>query len=141
MELEHLVDFDPSTCIGGKVRRIALITSNIFRKYYTPFGITDSQISILFTLTKIGNKTQRELTDITKLEKSTLNRNLKRLFEKELLSKEYFPEISITIKGKSFVNQIVPEWKKAMIEIQDLLTREGLDALNFVHHSLITKIK
>lgn len=136
MEFDNLVGFDPRLCIGGKVRRVALITSSIFRKYYAPFGITDSQTSILFILTQFGSKTQKELTDITKLEKSTLNRNLARLITNGYLNKENFPKISITQEGKTLVNNIIPEWKKAMKEITKLLTVEGLESLNTVHHSL-----
>ena len=139
MEFENLTDFDPRDCIGGKVRRIALITSAVFRKYYAPFNITDSQASLLFILTQFGDKTQKELTEITKLEKSTLNRNLKRLIEHGYLSKDDFPKIKINLAGKILVNRIVPEWKKAMKEITEKLSEQGLQSLNIIHQSLTSK--
>lgn len=52
MEFENLKNFNPSECISGKVMRLNRITANVFRKYLMPFNITDSQLSILFVLTK-----------------------------------------------------------------------------------------
>lgn len=102
-----------------------------------PFNITDSQLSILFVLTKKGGLTQKQLSNIVQLEKSSLNRNLKRLFEKNYLSRTDFPTIQITRLGKSFVNNIIPEWEKAMTEISELLGEDGKTALNLVHKRLI----
>ncbi|NVK53472.1 MAG: MarR family transcriptional regulator [Flavobacteriaceae bacterium] len=102
-----------------------------------PFNITDSQLSILFILTKKGGLTQKQLSDIIRLEKSSLNRNLKRLFDKNYLSRADFPTIRITHLGKSFVNDIIPEWKKAMNEISQLLEEDGKNALDLVHTKLI----
>ncbi len=137
MEFENLECFDPSECISGKVMRLNRITANVFRKYLIPFNITDSQLSILFVLAKKGGLTQKQLSNIVQLEKSSLNRNLKRLFDKNYLSRTDFPTIQITHVGKSFVNDIIPEWKKAMDEIGELLGEDGKTALNLVHKRLI----
>lgn len=137
MEFENLKCFNPSECISGKMMRVNRITANVFRKYLMPFDITDSQLSILFVLTKKGGLTQKQLSDIVQLEKSSLNRNLKRLFDENYLSRTDFPIIQITNLGKSFVNNIIPEWKKAMDEISELLGDDGKMALNLVHKKLI----
>jgi len=137
MEFENLECFDPSECISGKVMRLNRITANVFRKYLIPFNITGSQLSILFVLAKKGGLTQKQLSNIVQLEKSSLNRNLKRLFDKNYLSRTDFPTIQITHVGKSFVNDIIPEWKKAMDEISELLGEDGKTALNLVHKRLI----
>ncbi len=137
MEFENLKCFNPSECISGKVMRLNRITAKVFRKYLMPFNITDSQLSILFVLTKKGGLTQKQLSNIVQLEKSSLNRNLKRLFDKNYLSRADFPTIQITHLGKSFVNDIIPEWKKAMDEISELLGKDGKTALNLVHTQLI----
>ncbi|MBD79611.1 MAG: hypothetical protein CL840_11895 [Crocinitomicaceae bacterium] len=139
MEYKNLEGFDPSTCISGKVMRINRAVGNIFRKYLKPFNITDSQLSILFVLTKKGGLTQRQMTDITILEKSSLNRNLKRLFDREFIQKDQFPIIEITSIGKSFVNDVIPEWKKAMNEISHLMQEDGSDALNLLHQKIVIR--
>ena len=137
MELENLNNFNPRECISGKIMRVNRVIANIFRKYLSPFGITDSQLTHLFILAKKDNMNQKELADFTKLEKSSLNRNLKRLFDAELISKTNFPKLQITTKGKMLVNQIIPEWKKAMSEIEALLGQDGKEALNTLMDKLI----
>ena len=117
--------------------RLNRATAYVFRKYLKPFNITDNQLSILFVLTYIDGLTQKQLSNITQLEKSSLNRNLKRLFHKSYISKTNFPVIEITSKGKLFVNNIIPEWKKAMDEISELLEEDGKIALDHVHTKLI----
>ena len=124
--------FDPTSCISGKIMRINRATANIFRKYLRPYDITDSQLSILFILTKKGTATQKKIATIGRYEKSTLNRNLKRLLEKNYLTREHFPQIEITEEGRNFVTQIIPEWEKAMQEIRKILGEDGEEALNTV---------
>jgi len=130
MECDNLDSFDPSECISNKVLKIGRITASIFRKHLQPFNITGSQANILFTLTQWGGLTQRQLCDITKLEKSSINRNLRRLFEGNYLVRERFPIIQLTDNGKALVNQMVPAWEKAMEEIRHLLGEEGESAID-----------
>ncbi len=137
MSFNNLTSFNPQTCISGKVMRLSRITANVFRKYLKPYDITDSQLSILFILSKKGGLTQKQLSDIAILEKSTLNRNLKRLFDKNYVSRADFPIIQITEEGKTFVNTIIPEWEKAMREIRTIIETDGEDALNILYSKLL----
>jgi len=139
MEFENLISFDPSSCLSGKVKGINRATANIFRKFLSPFNITDSQLSILFIFTKLGGLTQNQFSTIAHIEKSSLNRNLKRLFDRGYLSKNDFPIIEITQSGMALVNQIIPEWEKAMAEIRLLLGEDGEAALILVESKLLTK--
>lgn len=140
MEYKNIQNFDPRTCISGKVMRLNRVIANIFRKHLSPFEVTDSQLSLLFVLSKKDGLTQKQLTEILQLEKSSLNRNLKRLLEKDLLTRADFPIIRITNKGKELTNTIIPHWEKAMAEIRTLLGEEGEAALNVVSSKLQTKI-
>lgn len=140
MEFKNIHNFDPRTCISGKVMRLNRMTANIFRKHISPFGITDSQLSLLFILSKMEGLTQKQITDFLHLEKSSLNRNLKRLLDKELLTRKDFPLIKITNKGKELTNRIIPHWERAMAEIRVLLGEEGEIALNVVASKLKAKI-
>jgi len=137
MELNNIESFNPKRCISGKMTRLHRVTANIFRKHLSPFGVTNSQLTLLFVLTKRSNLNQKQLSDITVLEKSSLNRNLKRLIESKLITKEDFPLIKITTKGKILVNEIIPEWKKAMNEIETLLESDGKNALDILTKKLL----
>jgi len=125
MEFKNIEQFNPIECISGKIMRISRITASIFRKHLSPFDVTNSQLSLLFVLTKAGGLTQKQLSDFVFLEKSSLNRNLKRLIDKELLTRKKFPVIEITHQGKIFVDGIIPEWEKAMSEIRGILGEDG----------------
>jgi len=130
MEFNNIAQFNPRECISGKVKRLNRLTANIFRKYLSPFGITDSQLTLLFILSKKGKCNQKEMTEITCLEKSSLNRNLNRLVDKNYISKQDFPLLQLTQEGKVFVENIIPEWEKAMTEIKQLITEDGVNGIN-----------
>ncbi len=127
---------DPTTCLSGKMGRISRITGNIFRKHIKPFGLSTSQMSLLFLLSKREGLTQKEICDIQCMEKSSLNRNLKRLFENNYASKDQFPQINITEKGKALLEKAIPAWRKAMEEIRNLLNADGEEAVNTVLNKL-----
>lgn len=137
MEFENLKSFNPQECISGRITRLNRVTANIFRKYISPYGITNSQLTLLFILTKRKDLNQKQLSEIAILEKSSLNRNLKRLLDSGLISKENFPNINISHKGKILVNKIIPEWKKAMKEIEEILGGDGEKALNTLTNKLL----
>ena len=130
MEFTNIKEFNPRECISGKVKRLNRLTANVFRKHLSPFEITDSQLTLLFILSKKGKCNQKEMTEITCLEKSSLNRNLKRLVDKNYISKQEFPLLQLSSEGKVFVENIIPEWEKAMIEIKELITEDGVTGIN-----------
>ncbi|MEL6194605.1 MAG: MarR family winged helix-turn-helix transcriptional regulator [Bacteroidota bacterium] len=133
MDLHNLERTDPRICISSKVRRLNRLVANIFRKYILPFDITSSQLSILFILSKNEQGfSQKELSQFSVLEKSSLHRNLKRMIERELVSRAEFPIIKITEKGKQLTNDIIPEWEKAMAEVRGIMGEEGESALDIV---------
>lgn len=137
MQYENIVSFDPRECISGKIRRINLMTSAIFQKHYGDLDVTNSQVSILFVLSKTRGKTQKELSDILVLEKSSIHRNLKRLENKNLISRENFPVLVITKEGKELVENIVPRWREAMKEIRSLLGESNENALTEINQTLL----
>ena len=83
----NIESFDPRECLSGRISRIHRLTATIFRKYIAPFDVTNSQLTLLFILSKNAGLTQKQLSDIAKLEKSSLHRNLKRLLDQEYLNK------------------------------------------------------
>ncbi len=136
MNDERFEDFNPSVCISNKVRQLGRVVANIYRKHLSPFGITGSQVSILFVLSKRKSLTQNELCKILLLEKSSLNRNLNRLFERALISKDEFPQIKMTAKGFDLVEEIIPEWEKAMKETKNLINNDGISAIDLLSQKL-----
>ncbi len=128
----NLESANPSQCIASKMMKCNRILSQVFRKHLLNFGLTNSQMTILFIIAKKGDVTQAQLASMLYLEKSTVSRNMRRLFEKELIIKEKNQIINITEKGKSFLEKIIPQWDKAMEESRKLLANDGLEALDTV---------
>jgi DNA-binding MarR family transcriptional regulator len=132
----NLVNCDPGQCISSKILKCNRIISSIFRKHLLPFNITNSQMSILFIVAKRGEATQQELATMLYLEKSTISRNMKRLFDGDLLIKQSPKQIQITEAGKDFLEEIIPAWDKAMGESKALLTAKGEAALTLLLNQL-----
>ena len=105
----------------------------------SPFGVTNSQVSLLFILVKHEGLTQKQLSDIARLEKSSLHRNLKNLVGAGYVKKTKFPVFEISMEGKNLVVDIIPEWKKAMAEIRDIIGTNGESSIIEIHQKLTTK--
>ncbi len=132
----NLETCDPRQCISSRILKCNRIISSVFRKHLLPYNITNSQMSILFILAKKGASTQQELATMLYLEKSTISRNMKRLFDGDLIVKKIAKQIEITIAGKDFLEKIIPAWDCAMEESRALLTEKGEEALTLLLNQL-----
>jgi len=101
-----------------------------------PFGITDSQLSILFVVTKAKAVNQKKLSDMLFLEKSTVNRNIIRLIDNQYIAMDSSLFLNTTEKGKQFLEKVLPHWNIAMNEIQGILGKEGTEAVSMITHKL-----
>jgi len=130
VEDEILDKFNPRECIASKVQKSNRIINNIFRKHLKQLNLSNSQVSILFVLSKKKKITQKGLSDLLYLEKSTVNRNIERLIKQGFLLQNQFKKIEITQSGVDKVKRIIPVWQNAMQEVTDKLGKAGLHSLN-----------
>lgn len=128
--------FNPSECISAKMMKCNRIVANVFRKHIMQFNITDSQMSIIFVISKAKNANQKRISELLYLEKSTVNRNIDRLLQKNIVVYTDNKELVLTESGKDLVNKIIPHWENAMAEVRDILHSEGENALNFLTRQL-----
>ena len=128
----------PSECISGKIMRCNRVIANIFRKHIAQFDVTDSQLSILFVIAKANHANQNKISKLLYLEKSTVNRNLNRLLQRNIISYKAGKETILTEEGKLLLNTIIPHWEKAMTEIRAILTESGENAINLLTNKLTT---
>ena len=135
---KNIDNFDPRECINGRVSRAQRIISGVFRKYIKSFGITSSQLSMLFVLSKRGVISQRELSEILYLEKSSVSRNKRRLVSQGWIQNEGL-NLMLTKEGLTFLDEIIPEWDKAMLEIKATLGEDGQSGLSSVLSNLTLK--
>ncbi|NER15226.1 MarR family transcriptional regulator [Leptobacterium flavescens] len=135
-ETDILDSCDPRQCISMKMLKCNRIISQIFREHLKEFGITNSQLTVLFIASKREYLNQAMLSEMLYLEKSTISRNMKRLFDKEFISREEFPQLKITEKGKEFLRLVIPKWNSAMEEAKAKLKEEGLQSLDSLLYQL-----
>jgi len=127
---------NPTTCISGNMMKCNRIIANIFRKHLKPFEITDSQLSMLFVITKAQEVTQQKLASLLFMEKSTVNRNIVRLIDKKYVAMDG-RMLHTTEGGKKFLEIVIPHWELAMNETKNILKGEGADALNILLSKLM----
>jgi predicted transcriptional regulator len=120
---------DPKLCINGKVSRAKRIVNGVFRKHLKEFGITSSQLSMLFVVSKRGKISQSELGNILYLEKSSVSRNKRRLVSQGWVENEGL-NLIMAKDGLMLLDKIIPAWDKAMDEIKDKLGEDGQNGLN-----------
>lgn len=129
----NLENYQPQLCIAGKISRCERIVSRIYRKHFAEFDITISQLSILSVVAKKkGSVTQKLLSDLLFLEKSTVSRNLRRLFNSGYLERNSSKEIKITNTGKRLLENVIPLWDKAMLETREILKNDGENAVDLI---------
>ena len=115
-------------CIGANIRSLSRVVDGYYRTCLEGFDITEKQMTILFTLSKMGKIEQGKIGEALVLERSTVSRNIKLLETKELLTRttEYRPEIEISEKGKSLVAALLPHWNKVMDELTDKIGADSI---------------
>ncbi len=137
MVFPNIESCNPRLCISGRISRIQRIVSEIFRHELKPYGLSNSQLSILFVVAKREAVMQKEICDILYLEKSSLSRNLTRLFSKNYISKLDNGLVQLTQKGKVHLETVIPAWNRAMVTAREKLGNEGEDALQLVLNNLV----
>lgn len=130
--------YDVQNCIGNRLRCLSRIVDSEFRIMLKNFGITESQLSILFALSKLGRTEQGKIGETLFLERSTVSRNVKLLENKAILSRTdaYRPEIELTNEGELLLQQILPVWESLMDNLCDKLGEDGLQGLKNLEEKL-----
>lgn len=130
--------FDVTQCIGNRLRCLSRIVDNEFRIMLKDFDITESQLSILFALSKLGKTEQGKIGETLFLERSTVSRNVKLLEKRGVLSRTdtYRPEIEMTEQGNLLLKQIIPIWESLMNTLCDTLGEKGLSSLKTLEQKL-----
>ena len=115
-------------CLCTSIRRSARNISQIYSDHLQQSGekINPNQVSILVVLSQIEKKTISELSNILKMERTTLTRNLK-VLDKSGWIKTYFGTdgrmkfTKLSKRGSEVLNKILPYWKKAQSKTKKIL--------------------
>jgi len=126
-------------CIGANIRSLSRVVDKYYRSCLATFDITENQMTILFTLNKMGEIEQGKIGNTLALEKSTVSRNIKLLEKKGLIDRTtaYRPEIKLSKKGQKLVIELIPGWEKVMDELTDKIGAESISLIQELEKKLI----
>ena len=123
-ETTQLENLNPGICIGSRLKMLSRNVENIYRKHLKRYGITSSQLSILFFVAKNKEVRQKEIGKYLSLERSTVSRDLTRLIKNGIVTKngrETRSMLAMTDVGLSLLEEIIPSWTLAHEESSALL--------------------
>ena len=102
------------------------------------YDITESQLSILFVLRKLGKVEQGKIGEALVLERSTVSRNVKLLEKNGIVTRtsDYRPDIELTEKGNELVNTLIPIWEELMDYLIDKLGVDGMETIRTLEMKL-----
>ncbi|MGB1242899.1 MAG: MarR family winged helix-turn-helix transcriptional regulator [Chitinophagales bacterium] len=123
---------DPTSCSGGRIMLCERIISGIYRKHLSQFDLTNSQLVILMVINRMGNVSQADLSRMLVLEKSSVSRNMKRLFASGYIKRGNARKLEITLNGKTLLESLIPAWDAAKAEVNEMLGEEGQEAMDII---------
>jgi len=123
---------DFSQCMVGNSRMAARAITRRYDAYLRPFGVSATQLSLLGGLRELAGATVSEIADDRGFDRTTLTRNLDRLEAMGLVVSGHAGRgngriASITLKGDTLIEQLLPLWRKAQAEMKTELSRETFD--------------
>ncbi len=124
----------PNVCNCMNVRRASRSITQFYDEVLKPSGLTVAQLSLLGHLVAMDEITITDLAKQMRIDRTTLNRNMKPLIEGELITVKTGTDsrtrqIQITELGKIAVNQARGLWKEAQASIKEYLGEEDLQKL------------
>ncbi len=127
-----VMKYELSHCIGFRVRRLSRIIDSLYRKRIKEFGITENQLTILFSLYEMGEVEQGKVGEMLALERSSTSRNIKLMIKEGWIQRtnDYRPKIQLTPTGNELVKKLIPIWEAAMDELTAMLKPDGFELVS-----------
>lgn len=128
---------DSRNCYCLRTRKAASSIKDFYDRMLAPSGVTVRQYSLLLNISNLQDCSVRELSDATELDRSTLTRGLKPLFNggyvidtKDTHCRD--SRLRLTEKGQRTLSQAAALWKNAQDEVEIRFGVDGMQKLNSV---------
>lgn len=130
------------SCYCINLRRLANVVTNKYDEYLEEIGLTVNQYSLLVNIEQLKTCSVSDLANYVGLERTTLVRTLKPIFDKKLIedisnSNQRNRKIQITQKGIEILHRGKPLWQKAQIEIENKLGENNIKVLSEIFLKLV----
>jgi len=127
--------FLPCLCIN--TRRAANAMTTYYDRNFAGMDISATQFSLMMNIKEIGKTNIKDLTNVVKLDKSTLTRTLAPLIEKGFIYSEQGKNrrevnIALTEDGIRKVDEVRPKWISLQKQVVDSLGGED-EAWDFMN--------
>lgn len=128
MHLNHLMPADPCICIS--TRKAANALTNLYDEALEKSGIKVTQYSLLKVITRSSEITINELSKQTKLNRTTLTRNLAVLESDELIELISDPEdlrksiVRLTKSGEKALKKAQTSWEEVQKKAKEVLGKD-----------------
>jgi DNA-binding MarR family transcriptional regulator len=114
------------SCMGMRVRKVARVVNNHYDKHLKPAGLKGTQFTLLNTIFMNPSANIGQLSEILGMDRTTLNRNLKPLEGKELISSGSGKDprtrtLKLTPEGTKTLQNALPYWLEAQSGVMETL--------------------
>ena len=127
--IETIFPKPPSPCTCMNVRRASRAITQYYDSVLSPCGLTIAQMSLLKTLAAAEPTTITDLAGLMRIDRTTLNRNMKPLAESGLIEicagkDSRTRQVRSTAAGKKACEKAWELWGEAQVAIQGYLGEE-----------------
>lgn len=129
-----------------QARLLSRSVTEIFDNTLRPLGVSSAQFVLLSVISQTGPTTRAQVARLQHLDKSTLTRNLKKIFSegwaaevRENANGRTRP-IALTAAGKQLLLDGEPAWLAAQVQTQELLGNEAVMTLVSIAHRVANPI-
>ncbi|WP_094606400.1 MarR family winged helix-turn-helix transcriptional regulator [Sporomusa silvacetica] len=132
----------PSPCLCLNIRRASRAVTELYEKVLAPSGIKITQYSLLRHLEQVEPVTISELAKFMRIDRTTLNRNMKPLSEMGFIKINIGEDprsrqVMLTEAGKSALSTATTLWDEAQASLQEYLGDTEVEQFNY----LISKLE
>ena len=143
--MKHIAGYypkNPSPCLCLNIRRASRAVTEFYEKILEPSGIKITQYSLLRHLEQVEPVTITELAKFMRIDRTTLNRNMKPLLEAGFIAVNTGEDprsrqVRLTEAGKSALSSASLLWAEAQTSMQEYFEEAELE--QFKH--LIAKLE
>ena len=131
MDIESKKRLELTNCLCASMRQSSRNISQIYNKHLKVSGekINANQVSILVTISQVEDGSINKISNLLKMERTTLTRNLNILKKSGWVKSNTgldgrFTYINLTAKGNKVLSKVFPYWKLAQDQVKKILGEE-----------------
>lgn len=128
------MDDDFSQCLLLNTVMAARALTRRYDDRLRPFGVSVVQFSVMMTVRSLAGRTVTDMAKRIAMDRTTLLRNLDLLVRDNLVKAERAEKgngrvFELTEIGQALLEQLIPEWRKAQVEMRTSLKGHDKDNL------------